>query len=382
MAENKIVEELPWHLEWIWVSGYSTIATLTIIFNMVLMFAIGKNRFLHFSFHYAIIAMGLRNILRVIQSCFIVSLSKLIQTHWLFKMIYQIPAETPITNDLTTSSGLPITCQVLCTADHFLMSLMMFYIATLAVYVFCRPAHPDSPGHYKKPYVNSEQCWVPTLVTLLPPLLSCLLSLPGPLLPSYHPISALPRTSLCQTQYQDTVTTYITSVSILGYVLPLAITICITMALMIRRCWACGRFRGRCCSSYCKEELSLVLISCLYTITQFAMYLPILDIYLERFDLPTSHGEIGEYLTPEISRLAENLSGLLFPLLLLCLLSGYRRFSSTPDPHDLSLDEDGVRAESEPPHHVTRLSQESFDLQLVARNGHLHDPMDDEDKIY
>ena len=135
---------------------------------------------------------------------------------------------------------------------------------------------------FLQPYVNSEQCWVPTLVTLLPPLLSCLLSLPGPLLPSYHPISALPRTSLCQTQYQDTVTTYITSVSILGYVLPLAITICITMALMIRRCWACGRFRGRCCSSYCKEELSLVLISCLYTITQFAMYLPILDIYLER----------------------------------------------------------------------------------------------------
>ena len=26
-----------------------------------------------------------------------------------------------------------------------------------------------------QPYVNSEQCWVPTLVTLLPPLLSCLL---------------------------------------------------------------------------------------------------------------------------------------------------------------------------------------------------------------
>ena len=82
---------------------------------------------------------------------------------------------------------------------------------------------------------------------------------------------------------------------------------------------------------------------------------PQLCQFFQRFDLPTSHGEIGEYLTPEISRLTENLSGLLFPLLLLCLLSGYRRFSSTPDPHDLSLDEDGVRAESEPPHHVTRL---------------------------
>ena len=60
MAEN-IVEELPWHLEWLWVSGYSTLATLTIIFNLVLMVSIGKNRFLHFSFHYAIIAMTIRS---------------------------------------------------------------------------------------------------------------------------------------------------------------------------------------------------------------------------------------------------------------------------------------------------------------------------------
>ena len=52
-----------------------------------------------------------------------------------------------------------------------------------------------------------------------------------------------------------------TSVSLLGYVLSLTMTICTTLALMVRRCWACGRYGGRCCSSYCKEELALLLFS-------------------------------------------------------------------------------------------------------------------------
>ena len=55
-----IREELPWHLEWVWVSGYSTLATLVIVFNLALLVAIGKNRYLHFSFHYAVIAMAVR----------------------------------------------------------------------------------------------------------------------------------------------------------------------------------------------------------------------------------------------------------------------------------------------------------------------------------
>ena len=56
----EIREELPWHLEWVWVSGYSTLATLVIVFNLALLVSIGKNRYLHFSFHYAVIAMALR----------------------------------------------------------------------------------------------------------------------------------------------------------------------------------------------------------------------------------------------------------------------------------------------------------------------------------
>ena len=133
-----------------------------------------------------------------------------------------------------------------------------------------------------QPYVNAEKCWLGTLVTLLPPLLSSLLCMPGPLLRSAHPLAALPPAPLCQADYREEVTTYLTSVAILGFLLPLAITLTVSLALIIRRCVTCGRRGGRCCSSYTKEELALVLVSSIYTITHLAIYLPILDIYLER----------------------------------------------------------------------------------------------------
>ena len=60
-----------------------------------------------------------RNIFRVCQSCWIVGLAKLIQTEWLFKIIYQVPSQTEIREDLSSAEGLPITCQILCTALAF-----------------------------------------------------------------------------------------------------------------------------------------------------------------------------------------------------------------------------------------------------------------------
>ena len=186
------------------------------------------------------------------------------------------------------------------------------------------------------------------------------------------------------------VVTYLTSLCILGYMLPLAITICSTLVLILRsvmmllkddiepdtrRCVNCGR----CCSSHCREELSLVLVSTVFTLSQFAMYLPILDFYLAkyvttfstyttykpasvmcdinttcfssfsipiylspplqptdervlmfRFELPTSEEEVGEYLTPELSRGVETLSGLAFPLIIYMTLPGENNFTLTP----------------------------------------------------
>jgi len=370
--------EAAWPLEWVWVSGYSSLATLVIVTNLVLIAAIGKNKYLHFSFHYAVIALALRNILRVLHSCWIVALAKLVQTPALFRLLYQLDPAAQLPPDPSSAAALPVTCQLLCTADTFLMSVTMFYIATLAIYVFCRPAQPDFPAHYNKPV--SEQCWVGSLVVLVPPLLSCLLCLPGPLLQIYHELTALPQSSVCGGPYSDTATTFNTATAILGFLLPLVTVITLTLALMVRRCLACGRRRcSACCSSHCKEELVVVLASCLYTATHTAIYLPTLDIYLQRYDLPTTGAEIGSVLTPEVSRLAETVAGLLLPLLLLAALPTYRAFASAPDEDDLNLDTE-AEEEAGQQGRLARLSQESFDLQLVTRNGHL--AIDEEDRIY
>jgi hypothetical protein len=49
-----------WYIEWAWVGGYSCISTLVFIFNILIFFSVGKNNFLHYSFHYVIVALSLR----------------------------------------------------------------------------------------------------------------------------------------------------------------------------------------------------------------------------------------------------------------------------------------------------------------------------------
>ena len=91
-----------------------------------------------------------RNILRVLHSCWIVALAKLVQTPALFRLLYQLDPAAQLPPNPSSAAALPVTCQLLCTADTFLMSVTMFYISTLAIYVFCRPAQPDFPAHYNK----------------------------------------------------------------------------------------------------------------------------------------------------------------------------------------------------------------------------------------
>lgn len=355
-------EELPWYKEWLWVGSYSSFSTLIIIFNMMLVFSVGKNKYLYFSFHYVMLALAIRNIVRVGYSLLLLILSKVIATDWLYKMIYRLPANAGYEADsLRQYSGLSNTCQVLSIADNFLMTVVMIYIASLAVYLLCRPSTV-------KPFGAAESCWLPTVLLSLPPLLSCLASLPAPFLGASKPLTPLPLGDLCRdNQQKSEVVTYLTSLCILGYLLPLTIIICSTLVLIIRRCVNCGK----CSSSHCREELSLVLVSTIFTLSQLAMYLPIFDYYLAKFELPTSDQELGEYLTPELSRGLETLSGLVFPLILYMTLPAYRSFSTVPDEMDLIL-EDAIdeRENSEPPHCVTRLSQSSLDM--VSRNGYFN----------
>ena len=51
---------LPWYEEWAWVGGYSSVATLVIIFNILLVVAVAKNSFLHYSFHYVMVILSIR----------------------------------------------------------------------------------------------------------------------------------------------------------------------------------------------------------------------------------------------------------------------------------------------------------------------------------
>ena len=46
--------------------------------------------------------------------------------------------------DLSQSSSLPLLCMVVSTADHFLMILLMFYLASLSLYLVCRKANPST----------------------------------------------------------------------------------------------------------------------------------------------------------------------------------------------------------------------------------------------
>ena len=51
---------LPWYIEWAWVGGYSSLSTLVIIFNLLIIASVTKNKFLHYSFHYVVVALSLR----------------------------------------------------------------------------------------------------------------------------------------------------------------------------------------------------------------------------------------------------------------------------------------------------------------------------------
>jgi len=363
-----------WYIEWAWVGGYSSISTLVFIFNIIIFFSIGKNKFLHYSFHYVIVALSLRNLLRVLLTLCLVFLAKLIQTPWLLRATFLIPTNKTIDGlDLTQSSSLPITCEVLSMTDHILMTTLMFYMAGLSLYMFCRhpnPSFTETNDTSLKLYgINpvKERSWVSPLLLLLPPLLSALLCLPIPLLHDTHPMTAIPGGSICNLHESLKFNTYQSSVAILGFLLPTAIVFCLMIGLSIRRCISCSG--GVCVSSFCKEEMSLAFLCLPYAAANLAMYLPLLDHYLEKLDLPQTG--LQPYLTPEIARAAEMVMGLLLPAVVYSILPGYRRFTTEPDASDIRRSKKEEYDQSATAPDSTRLSQESLDLALVTRNGYV-----------
>ena len=145
------------------------------------------------------------------------------------------------------------------------------------------------------------------------------------------------------------VRTYLTSLAILGFLLPLAIIICSTVVLIIRCAepamsprWTFFPLQAVC-------DLRAVLFilqpggagpgprlrplhgQSAGHVPPHAGHLPrkvaqivtrLVLLLIFRFQLPTSQNEIGEYLTPELARALETLSGLAFPLILYATLPG------------------------------------------------------------
>jgi len=341
MELSQVDQPLAWGVEWAWVGIFTSLATLATLLNILLFFSVARNSFLHYSFHYVVLALALRNICRVGLSSLLILLAKLLQNPEEIKGTYLVPESLYSDDaDLSQADKMPLACDILSMTDHLLMTVLMFYLAALSLYLFCR--HPNPPvltSSLKTLKLYGLTCgivpvrekwWVSVLLLLLPPLMAVCLCVPVLLIHLPHAMAAIPGGSICMVTQSVELNTYQSSVAILGFLLPVAIIMCLIIGLSIRRCVSCSG--GKCISSFCKEELVLTLLTLPYSAAYLAMYLPLLDQNLSLLALPQSG--LQGYLTPEISRTAEMVMSLLLPLLVFTTLPMYRQFSSEPDPAD------------------------------------------------
>ena len=49
-----------WGVAWAWVGGYSAASTLVIIFNIIIVFSVITNNYLHYSYNYVVVMLSLR----------------------------------------------------------------------------------------------------------------------------------------------------------------------------------------------------------------------------------------------------------------------------------------------------------------------------------
>ena len=281
---------------------------------------------------------------------------------------------------------MPTTCKILSMSDHIMMTTLMFYLAGLSVYVFCRhpnppilaasettlkvsfttfllilDIHPQYQAHGMAPV--SERFWVPPFLLFLPPVLSTMLCLPVPLMEEMHSMIAMPGDSLCKTSSTIEFSTYQFSIAIIGFYLPAAIVIFLMIGLSIRRCISCSG--GPCVSSFCKEEIVLALLTLPYIPAYLAMYLRLLDSYLDKLGLGQTL--LQEFLTPEISHAVEMVTGLVLPLVVFMMLPAYRSFENKPDSSDQRWNN---KYNNQPSAPDNRLSEASFDLNMSHRNSY------------
>lgn len=345
LDDTTSVVEIARAVEWLWVGGYSMVSTLVLIFNLLILFSVAKNKYLHYTTHYVMVALACRNLLRVGLTLWLVFLAKLVQTPWLLRATLHLPVEEgEQEKDLSLSSSLDLLCRILSTTDTVLTVSLMFWLAALSLYMFCRAPNPTiattSDTTLKIYGLNSsiipvrERCWVAPLILLLPPTLAALLAVPVPIgLSEPHMMVSMPGDSsqMCKVSHEDEFGTYQSSVTILGFYLPSAIVICLIIGLSIRRCVACSG--SGCVSSYCKEEMVLSFLFLPHLVGHLLLHLSIQEHYMELMELPALG--LTSYIRPEYARAGEIVLGLLLPIVLYSTLPAYRKFCSEPDSADL-----------------------------------------------
>ena len=111
-------------------------------------------------------------------------------------------------------------------------------------------------------------------------------------------MSAIPGGELCITKDTEKVQqqmTYQSSLAILGLCLPLAIILCLVAGLSVRRCVSC--YTTTCVSSFCKEELTLALLTLPLTAAQLLLFIPGIS-YLTLYLTPTHDNFPPQFWTP------------------------------------------------------------------------------------
>lgn len=328
-----------WGLEWVWVGGYSAAATTILLTNCMLLVSVIRNRYLHYTFNYVVFALSLRNILRVVFTLGLVVVAKLSQAGPAALQLPGLPA------NLSRHEAAPRVCEVTAAVDSALVTSAMFYLALLALHLFCRAPNPPSlSANLRTLKLYGLECgvvpiqeawWLAPLVVLVPPLLAASLALPAALLQLPHPLAAIPGGELCAVtlgpEQESRLLTFHTSEAILGYCLPLALAACLVAGLSVRRCVSCCS--TSCVSSFCKEELVCSLLALLTAAAQLPYYLPTLATNLERAGLGAGAGLV--LATPTLARLVEMLGGGALPVLVFTLLPAYSKWSSQPDTDDL-----------------------------------------------
>ena len=150
-----------WVISWAWVGGYTSLSTLVVVFNSVLLFSVVTNKYLHYSYNYVLVILSIRwvlfsiitrltditvcrNVCRVLLTLCVLVLSKMVDSPRLLQEAHIIPANISAEGlDLNQSENMPMMCEIVSMTDHFLMIILMYYLASLSLYVFCRKPNPS-----------------------------------------------------------------------------------------------------------------------------------------------------------------------------------------------------------------------------------------------